>query len=376
MQSHQTALTESQCMQTPASLFTPDPASRLAGIDALRGLAVLLMIEQHLGLWLWDRYYELFRHPLMLCLNGLGGLAAPVFITLAGLGCSLLPYRHAQPDRALVGRGLLLMLFGYGLNLLTPSWFAPGSWYVLHMIGLTLVLAPLLRRLPTPALVLLWAVVLCATVIIQHLLQTPLHLSNARMASTALPGGAMRLALAEGHFPVFPWLAYGIAGILAGRWLLGSRRQCLVRMAGAALGAGLVLAACNLVGFAFARHGILLRACTLLPRFYPSLLPITLLLLALSMLAVAGSTALESRLRFTPRNPLVCLGRCSLTLLIAHIVIFREISHHMHFWHTFSLGQTLLITGLTLFLAALLSVIWRSGQFRFGAEWLLRKGGG
>ena len=29
------------------------PRKRLLGLDALRGIAVFLMIEQHLGVWLW-----------------------------------------------------------------------------------------------------------------------------------------------------------------------------------------------------------------------------------------------------------------------------------------------------------------------------------
>ena len=32
---------------------TPPPSRRLLSLDALRGIAVFLMIEQHLGVWLW-----------------------------------------------------------------------------------------------------------------------------------------------------------------------------------------------------------------------------------------------------------------------------------------------------------------------------------
>jgi len=354
---------------------SPDTHGRVAAIDALRGLAVLLMIEQHLGLWLWSRHYELFKHPLMLCFNGLGGLAAPVFITLSGLGCALLAMRRAHPDRTLLKRGLLLMLCGYGLNLMAPSWFSPGSWYVLHMIGLTLALAPALRRLPSPALVVLWAAALGATAVVQSWLQTPLHLGNARMASTALPGGALRLALAEGHFPALPWLAYGLAGLLAGRWLISGQVRHIIRMGGLALAAGLLLAAGGQLAPALG-SGIIMRACTLLPRFYPSLLPITLLLLGLSLLAIAVSARLEQPLKLSPRNPLVCLGQCSLTMLIAHVVIFREISPHLHLWRALSLGQTLLAIGLTALLAAGCASFWSRFRFRYGAEWLLRKAGG
>lgn len=49
---------------------------RLLSLDALRGVAVILMMEQHLGVWL-PRRSGLTQGPLYMALNGLGGLAAP-----------------------------------------------------------------------------------------------------------------------------------------------------------------------------------------------------------------------------------------------------------------------------------------------------------
>lgn len=353
--------------------FNPKLPERLISIDALRGLAVLLMIEQHLGMWLWSKHAQLFKHPFMLCFNGLGGFAAPAFITLAGLGCSLAGYRHTKTDQRLIVRGLVLVFFGYLLNIMTPSWFSPGSWYVLHMIGFALMLSPFLKRLPSSVLILIFIIILITTVSIQDFLATPLKISNFRMSNVNLPGGVFRLALVEGHFPVFPWLAFFITGILTGRWLIHKNMRNIFYMAMMVLSIGLSLTACNAFGFKFAVQGPLLRACKILPRIYPALLPISLLLIALVLLSIIMFTMIESKGKISSINPLVCLGRTSLSLLIIHVLLFREISRYMHFWRIFSQTQTLAIICAILVLSAFAAVRWRRHNYRFGAEWLLRK---
>ncbi|MEI6127610.1 MAG: heparan-alpha-glucosaminide N-acetyltransferase domain-containing protein, partial [Pseudomonadota bacterium] len=234
---------------------------RINALDALRGLAALLMMEQHLGIWLWKDQSRLFKDPFMLCFNGLGGLAAPLFVVLAGMGAALLPFRHESPASLLMLRGLIIMAFGYMLNLLTPSWFSPGTWYVLHMIGFALIISPALLRLSPRALLASFVVILIATLYIHYYLKTPFPLSSSRMRNTQLPGGVFRLALAEGHFPIFPWLDFFIAGLLAGTWRRQHKNKNILYMAAACLCAGGILAAGGLTGFSPAAKGLLLRAC-------------------------------------------------------------------------------------------------------------------
>ena len=201
--------------------------SRLLSLDALRGVAVILMMTQHLGVWLWQveepHRGVIAQAPVYMAINGLGGLAAPIFITLAGAGTSLMAARSAAGrglDGTLLRRGLALMGFGYLLNWLTPSWFSLGTWFVLHMMGLAIATAPLWRRLGERALLAAEPVILLLTVAVQSFLGTPALLDNPRMRDTSLPGGPLRLALAEGQFPVLPWLALFLVGMVIGRWLV------------------------------------------------------------------------------------------------------------------------------------------------------------
>jgi uncharacterized membrane protein len=373
----------SATLDAPLPDGTPFPMSipttqRLGGIDTLRGLAVLLMIEQHLGVWLWHIRGSLHaittEHPLMLGFNALGGLAAPLFITLAGVGAVFLCNRHGESrDRTLILRGTILLAMGYGLNLLTPGWFSWGSWYVLHLIGAGLLLSPLLLRLPTAALLGCSAATLLATVLIQNGLDTPLQLSNSRMRDLSLAGGPLRLALAESQFPLFPWLALYTSGIVAGRWIHAGRSRRIFALAGVCLGLGLLLAGAGTLMPALRQQPLLYRALTLAPSFYPGFPPIMLLLAsaALILLALAAHPRSQSLLR--PGNPLGSLGQASLSILFVHILLFREGLQRLGRFQTFSEPLTLTVIVAAGLMLLLLCPLWRRVRFRFGLEWLLRK---
>ena len=352
---------------------------RISYIDALRGVAVLLMMEQHLGYWLWSSpsgAINFFDYPFLLSFNALGGFAAPVFVTLAGIGASLFEMRHPDIDSTLLKRGLVIMVFGYLLNAITPSWFSLGSWYVLHLIGFAIILSPLFRRLNSTVLIIICLIVLVSTVVVQNLLETPSFLSTERMRSLDLGGGFLRLALAEGQFPIFPWLFFFLTGIVAGRWLIGSKISGIVASAAVTFLLGAALSILHLLRFDFAVSGSFRRVFRLDLGFYPALPPIVFLLSSLVLFALIIFRLFEMRYAFTERNPLVCLGRISLTLLIVHVFIFREFSHHLHFWQIFSTGETLLIIFGAWLLAALLSVFWQRYGYRYSLEWLLRKASG
>lgn len=351
-----------------------------------------------MGVWLWAPEHPgrglLAQAPAYMAVNGLGGLAAPTFITLAGVGTSLLIRTRggASIDLTLVRRGLALLGFGYLLNFLTPSWFSAGSWFVLHMMGLAIATAPLWRRLPTALLLALEVVILAATVLVQHLLHTPLLLDNPRMRDLDLPGGALRLALAEGQFPVLPWLALFLVGVAIGRWLqdespareAGRTHDAAARVAalcrvclltGVALVA-LDVAAGEVAGLAFLHADPWWRVVRVRTSFYPAGPGIVLLLQSGVLLMLTVALRIERSRELDPRGWLVCLGRASLTLLLVHVVLFREISRPLGAWQAFDRVTSLLIIAAWIALCAVLCRAWQRIGFRYGAEWLLRRLGG
>jgi uncharacterized membrane protein len=365
-----------------------DRSSRLFGLDALRGVAVLLMIEQHMGIWLWkgpDPGRSHFDYPLLAGFNALGGGAAPLFVTLAGIGSSLMitkRQRSGRPvDLTLIRRGLVLMAFGLLLNLMTPSWFTWRSWFVLHLMGFGMLITPALRRLPTRALVLLALAILVATPAVQIALKTPLDLSNLRMAGVArehrgirtfVDLAPLRVALAQGQFPIFGWLSFFVAGLAAGRAIAEEKTRGVLGLGALLLGLGLVATLAGLGG-GFARGSYPHLATRMNVPFFPAS-PALLALLAGAVLLLIGLVLrFDGKWRLHAGHPMVTLGRGSLTLLLAHVYLFRELSRPVGAWRAMEAGEALATLGTFTLLAFVACWLWQRVDYRFGAEWLLRK---
>lgn len=361
------------------AVSSPPAKKRRYGLDALRGVAVFLMIEQHVGIWMWrgpDPGTSLFDYPVLVAFNALGGLAAPLFVTLAGLGSGLMCSSPREGlDGTLVRRGVVLMGFGFVLNLLSPSWFSWGSWFVLHMMGFALATTPLWRRISTVGLLIGCFGIFAATVAIQTWLDTPLSLTNPRMRDVSLPGGPFRLAIAEGQFPIFPWLAFYWSGLVSGRWLKAERISLIAWWAVAMLalgGLGYAVYQAHLLRWP---AKIAYRAFALKLGFFPPTITIASLLLGAALLLIAGFLVWDHRAPLTHRNPLVTLGRGSLTLLMIHVPVFRDLSRLPPFeaWQAMSASQALLIVFGFFALAVVALHQWQRVEFRYGAEWLLRR---
>ena len=362
---------------------TAKAASRILGLDVLRGLAVVLMMQQHLGVWLWvgpnrAQGETPMDYPLLLALNALGGGAAPMFIILAGIGCSLLGTRRTVGvDRTLVLRGFALMGFGYLLNILTPSWFSWRSWYVLHLMGLGMLLTPALRRLSSRSLLILATVVVALGPTLQTLLDTPTYMSNTRMAgwagggagSEVLAGGHLRLAAVEGQFPIFPWLALFLGGLVAGRWVVAQRLRALLLCGGILAATGGVMLGLYALRVPFATA--YQRVFGFNIPFFPCTVSTLLVVAGLVLLAITALFALERRRPFSSGNVMVCLGRASLTLLLVHVWLFREI-RPWGLWKNLAPGEVAMVMVGIIAAATLGAWWWKRIGFRFGAEWLVR----
>jgi uncharacterized membrane protein len=357
--------------QTPYPLPLPITThQRLAFIDALRGIAVLLMIAQHVSLWVCEKP----RGSLFVLMTGaLGGFSAPIFVILSGVGATLLSKRMNRPDLLLVRRGGMIIGFGYAMNWLTPHWLSPGSWYILHLIGAALITVPLLRRLSDTGLILLLFIVLLVTGMLQNHLDTPFRLFNRHMAAPVGLKEAVRYALVEGFFPIFPWITFFIAGILTGRWMKNNRLDKARRLAVWFFLIVTILAVTYSIGPDFSRSEPLVRYFRLQLSFYSALTPLSLFLMAVSILLIIGFFRLDQKHGFGQSHILVCLGRVSLTFLIAHVSIIRESAFYFGYWKTLSEIGTLFTTLAILVFFAWIAKVWQRHHYKFGFEWLLRR---
>jgi uncharacterized membrane protein len=312
-------------------------------------------------------------YPALVAFNAGSAIGAPMFYALSGLGTALLcaHSRRADLDVVLVRRGLVLYGFGIAVNLLTPSWFSWGSFFALHMMGVGIALAPLWRRLPDRALLLVAAVLLAGTPLLQGWLETPDDLTNPHMRDVSLPGGALRLALAESQYPLFPWLSTFVVGFWAGRAIERRALRELVAL-------GTVLVAIGAAGHLAVRvvgatePDLLWRAFRLKLGWFPPSLAIVTLLLGPTLWIVAAAVKRHQRRPLAPDHVLVTLGRISLTVFVLHAPLFRELSRPLGLWSALAPGPTLAVIAAFTGFCVLLSRWWYRRDYRYGAEWLMR----
>jgi uncharacterized membrane protein len=336
------------------------------------------MIEQHMGFWLWNMSSSTLKfldHPLLIGFNAMGGYAAPAFITLAGISTVFFVSQYGPSDIVLVKRGIALLLFGYFLNITVSSWFSVGSWYVLHMIGFGLIISIILRRISNTGLFIIFTIILAATIFIQYYLQTPDFLGNRHMSNYRLPGGVFRLALAESQFPLFPWLSLFVVGIISGRYILEDKLMKILTMASLFLFSGIILALPSVFGLQIAKKGILKMLFRVYLGFYPANPPIVLFLISIVLFTIIIFIHINRKWPINEKHFLVCLGRTSLTYLIVHVILFRQIGKSLGIWHRFNSTESMTIIIVTLSIFAILAKVWRNKGYRYGAEWLIRKFG-
>jgi uncharacterized membrane protein len=349
--------------------------NRIYSLDLLRGIAVILMVQQHTGYWFWKSAGEmgslLPEFPLMVTINGLGGLAAPFFILLAGIG-AYLSIAGGKSERELILRGIMIILFGYMLNILTPAWFAPWSWYVLHLIGFALCFSPVLPRLNSALLFMISAAIIITAILLLNMFNTPRYLSNDDMRGICSITGILRLSLFEGHFPVFPWLALFITGFISGRWINSKAYINILKGAAGLFAAAIILFLVKQGNFSFLKNTLGTRLLIINLYMYPAY-PIQFLTLsAASLFSVYLVLLAEMKIRISPGNILVLTGRVSLTVFILHIVLIRNFMVKSGLWQTFTEPVTVILQIAVLLFIMLAVNFWRKIVFRFGFEWLLR----
>jgi len=212
---------------------------RLVFLDLARGLAIVFMVLQHAVLLFATGQGEGSLLGKVVLLLG-GAPAAPVFLFIMGIFLGRLDQRVGRGIR----RGLKLIALGYLLNLLRstlPSLFAgpeiasatvPASplvsfWAVdiLQMAGLSFICLTLLRRyLPFRWA---WAILAAGIGFVSPLLW---HCGG--------PTGVYALWGNRGDvfFPLFPWIAYPLAGMVYSPCALAQESRSTVMKRSAAVG--------------------------------------------------------------------------------------------------------------------------------------------
>jgi uncharacterized membrane protein len=197
---------------TAAATLPSPAASRIASVDALRGIAICAMIVYHFCFDL--RHFGVTRSDFEHDPFWLAARAAILssFLLLAGVSLALAAHRQAPPAAfwrhvgVIAGCALLVSAGSYAMFPRSYIWFG-----VLHAIAASLLLARPLVRHPRAAL-LVAADVVVAGVLIAH----PAF-DNRALGWLGFMTAKPRT---EDYVPLFPWAGFVFAGIAAGHALI------------------------------------------------------------------------------------------------------------------------------------------------------------
>lgn len=200
------------------------PQARIIEIDCLRGIAIILMVIFHT---VFDLAY-FYNWPIDY-LQGFwyyqGKTSAMLFMLVSGISSTL--------SRSPLSRGLAV--FGTGMLITAVTYVYNPAMYIqfgiLHLLGIGMLLAPCLTKLPVWLLLVTGTAIIIAGNLAANLTTTTswLLLCNIK------PVGFASLD----YYPLLPWLGIIVFGIIAGK-LLYAEKQPLWPAANSSLTAQLL----------------------------------------------------------------------------------------------------------------------------------------
>ena len=278
---------------------------RREDIDALRGLAVLLMVMVHLAATVQPADAST-TSALAYVVAGLGGLAAPLFVVLAGWSAAGRP----RPFSVRVRRAGLLLACQVVVNLSAPHLYDPLTPGVLSLFAL-LALVPLRTDRVGVQRLTRWAGAAACLVVVVGLPAWQGPSGWAARVSVDSPWTLLQHLVLTGLYPLVPWLLLAMLGVHL-REAVGPRpARGVVALAGVGLASSAWALAFSITsGRAWAAPTSPSGDALLV--FFPAN---ALFLLAAS----AGVLLLWSTGPLLSRAPgLPALGRGSLTAYVAH----------------------------------------------------------
>lgn len=368
-------------LTVPTSTFvdTP-PTARLRGPDVVRAIALIGVIVMNYHGYLIlrasdsgaarprDGWLEELFDPWD---GPLSTRFAATFVLVAGIGVTLLtrravgdPTRVTEMRWRLVRRGVLLYVVGLPLD---EIW--PGT--IIGYYGTMFVVAAAIFTWRSRWIITVGAIAAIAGTGIR-LWQFDRNRKGDSTEWLSRPGdGSIRRYVLDvfvnGTHPLLPWMAFLCAGIVLGRMLMTTRWRS------ATIGTGMVLVASTSILASLPVTGITAIACSLDP-FDRSIVYVAS---ALGTALVAYATIDWIAERFpTPTDPLRRAGQLTLSLYLAHIVVFKLLVDWLGWIEPGGVGTALVFAAGFWVAAVVTGTLWQRHFGRGPAEYVYRAFGG
>ena len=283
--------------------------SRISHIDSLRGVAVLLMVVVHAAAT-WNPFESAQSSILAYTISGLGGLAAPLFVTLFGWGM----YRSNLNFKQRIFYCSALIISQILVNLSSPQLFNPLTPGILSLMAILVLLMPLFNLLVSkyqdkPFLIS------CAVLFLLQLTY-PQFQGNGQWSDRVSSDNISTIfsnLFFEGTYPLFPWFIFSLFGALISSKYDETNNLTLTKSGIAAIVLGLLFC---LTTFLIAQYNGDLWA-------HPSSEAYLTFFPANPPFIVAGLTGvmlLWIAIKRFELTILTSLGRISLTIYIVHFI--------------------------------------------------------
>lgn len=366
---------------------------RFDSIDVLRAAAILLMVQIHFTQNLATDLAAdgLFPYGS----RALGMIPAPLFTFLAGMSLRLSLSRHPDGGHAEgelgprhIRRGIFLFFAGLVFATLVRMPDQVFGWDILPFIGTSLLVLYALRRCSPRALMLTACLVVVLSPPLRELSDYAAHWPSGDRYLYAFTLRDVAWGfVANGYFPLFPWLVFPLAGFLAARVFLldGPEDRALRR---SLLVAGLAFIALSLAGsVAGSRLEGLWRWYASPVRFYPATTTFVLKVLGLILCVFWAlhdwlDRQADAGLPFP--GFLRRYSRFSLTTYVVHHAVLiwplllaaylQGLPDPWHYAGAVATTRTaLFLAGAFILLFYGVLVAWDRRGGRYSFEWLLKK---
>ncbi|MEZ6055908.1 MAG: heparan-alpha-glucosaminide N-acetyltransferase domain-containing protein [Planctomycetaceae bacterium] len=184
---------------------------RYSSIDLLRMLAIIVMVFVHFG------------ENLSGVILPFAGFGAPLFALLSGVSYALWvrgQQRRGKCDeiisRVSIRRGLFVLGVGFAFNVVVWLPEDTFNWDVLTLIGVSILLLNLLRRLPRIVSLAMALMAVLISPLLRVLADYNSYWEEMYFQYDMTFSDITIGFLVTGYFPVFPWIAYSLVGAVVG----------------------------------------------------------------------------------------------------------------------------------------------------------------
>ena len=187
--------------------------ARFREIDSLRGLAVLLMVMVHAAAT-WNPHNSAQSTWIAYLVAGLGGLAAPLFVTIFGWGL----VKSKSTTNGNIIKATILLLLQLLVNLFSPHLFDPLTPSILSLFALLILIKPLIVNMANNNISFL--VFSISIFLIYGLSNSIYNIQGTnewdfRVSTNNLTTFVSHLFF-TGTYPLFPWITFAVVGAFLG----------------------------------------------------------------------------------------------------------------------------------------------------------------